>query len=97
VNITIMSTSWLESVGVNGSIAGLTGPRRLDGGAVTLTASKQLGATAGYGFITDHRVEKLMRDTNVMHPAEDTSRVQRLVIARRRLLPSEPTPGSLAA
>jgi acyl-CoA dehydrogenase len=41
----------------------------------------------GYGFIKDYPVEKLMRDAKIMQLYEGTSQIQRLVIARERLLP----------
>ena len=43
----------------------------------------------GYGFIKDYPVEKLMRDAKIMQLYEGTSQIQRLVIAREILLPSQ--------
>ena len=51
----------------------------------------------GYGFIKDYPVEKLMRDAKIMQLYVGTSQIQRLVIARKTLLPrrvSEPTAGA---
>ena len=43
----------------------------------------------GYGFIKDYPVEKLMRDAKTMQLYEDTSQIQRLVIAREILMPRQ--------
>jgi alkylation response protein AidB-like acyl-CoA dehydrogenase len=41
----------------------------------------------GYGFMKHYPVEKLMRDAKIMQLYEGTSQIQRLVIARKTLLP----------
>ena len=41
----------------------------------------------GYGFIKEYKVEKFMRDANIMQLYEGTSQIQRLVIARETLMP----------
>ena len=43
----------------------------------------------GYGFIKDYPVEKLMRDAKIMQLYEGTSQIQRLVIAKKILLPRQ--------
>ena len=43
----------------------------------------------GYGYIKEYPVEKLMRDAKLYQIYEGTSQIQRLVIARDVLMPSE--------
>ncbi len=40
----------------------------------------------GYGFIKEYKVEKLMRDANILQLYEGTAQIERLVIARETLL-----------
>src|SRR4029079_18481104 len=59
---------------------------------VTVDAVQVYG---GYGFIKEYPVEKLMRDAKIMQLYAGTSQIQRLVIARRTLMPrpvDEPQP-----
>jgi acyl-CoA dehydrogenase len=43
----------------------------------------------GYGYIKEYPVEKLMRDAKLYQIYEGTSQIQRLVIARDVLMPSD--------
>ncbi|MBW3601548.1 MAG: acyl-CoA dehydrogenase family protein [Actinobacteria bacterium] len=52
--------------------------------AVTTDAVQVLG---GYGYVSDHPVERMMRDAKITQIYEGTNQIQRLVVARRLLGP----------
>jgi alkylation response protein AidB-like acyl-CoA dehydrogenase len=41
----------------------------------------------GYGFVSDHPVERMMRDAKITQIYEGTNQIQRVVIARQLLRP----------
>ena len=50
--------------------------------AVTTDAVQVLG---GYGYVTEHPVERMMRDAKITQIYEGTNQIQRVVISRHLL------------
>ena len=59
--------------------------------AVTTDAVQVLG---GYGYVTEHPVERMMRDAKITQIYEGTNQIQRLVIARELAKEERPFPPS---
>jgi alkylation response protein AidB-like acyl-CoA dehydrogenase len=49
---------------------------------VTVDAVQSLG---GYGVVTDHPVERMMRDAKILQIFDGTNQIQRMIIARSLL------------